>query len=397
MMRQGATISQAGKIMLEYARLTGLSPASGSPQRYLWTDAFAVCNFLGLYKETGEVKFKDLALQLVDQVHSVLGRHRRDDSRTGWVSGLDEQEGRLHPTRGGLRIGKKLKERRPNDLFNERLEWDRDGQYYHYLTKWMHALNSVTRVTGDFTYNRWALELARTVHANFVYTPSSGGEKRMYWKMSIDLSYPLVPSMGLHDPLDGLITYTQLQATATEDREPSKADLSAEIGDMAAICRGKNWATDDPLGIGGLLSDAFRVAQLMAVGYFAGTDLLALLLDASLEGLEAFTREDALRLPADYRLAFRELGLSIGLEALERLPGFLEGNQQTITKERELKAVMEGLKQYAALTEVIDRFWLEPEHEKVKSWTEHRDINMVMLATSLAPDGYLTLYAVSRE
>jgi hypothetical protein len=89
--------------------------------------------------------------------------------------------------------------------------------------------------------------------------------------------------------------------------------------------------------------------------------------------------------------------LSIGLEALERLPGFLEGNQQTITKERELKAVMEGLKQYAALTEVIDRFWLEPEHEKVKSWTEHRDINMVMLATSLAPDGYLTLYAVSRE
>jgi len=215
--------------------------------------------------------------------------------------------------------------------------------------------------------------------------------------MSIDLSYPLVPSMGLHDPLDGLITYTQLQATATEDREPSKVDLSAEIGDMAAMCRGKNWATDDPLGIGGLLSDAFRVAQLMAVGYFAGTDPLALLLDASLAGLEAFTREDALRLPADYRLAFRELGLSIGLEALERLPRFLEGNQQTITKERELKAVMEGLKQYAALTEVIDRFWLEPEHEKVKSWTEHRDINMVMLATSLAPDGYLTLYAVSRE
>jgi hypothetical protein len=202
--------------------------------------------------------------------------------------------------------------------------------------------------------------------------------------------------MGLHDPLDGLITYTHLQATATEDREPSKVDLSAEIGDMAAMCRGKNWATDDPLGIGGLLSDAFRVAQLMAAGYFAGMDLLALLLDASLAGLEAFTREDTLRLPADYRLAFRELGLSIGLEALERLPGFVEGNQQTITKERELKAVMKALKQYEALAEAIDRFWLEPEHEKVKSWTEHRDINMVMLATSLAPDGYLKLHAVSR-
>ena len=80
--------------------------------------------------------------------------------------------------------------------------------------------------TGDFTYNRWAVELAKTAHARFVYTPSSGKQKRMYWKMSIDLSYPLVPSMGLHDPLDGLITYSQLQATAAEDPESSTTDLS---------------------------------------------------------------------------------------------------------------------------------------------------------------------------
>ena len=81
----------------------------------------------------------------------------------------------------------------------------------------------------------------------------------MYWKISIDLSYPLVPSMGLHDPLDGLVTYSQLQATAAEDPEQSTADLRAEITDMADMCEGKRWATDDPLGIGGLLSDAFRV------------------------------------------------------------------------------------------------------------------------------------------
>ncbi len=215
--------------MTEFARLTGLSPASNTPRRYLWTDAFAVCNFLGLYQETGGKEFEDLALQLVDQVHSVLGRHRHDDYRTGWISGLDEEDGRLHPTKGGLRIGKQLKERRPSDPFNERLEWDRDGQYYHYLTKWMHALNRVTKVTGDFTYNRWAIELARTAHTKFVYAPSSGSQKRMYWKMSIDLSYPLVPSMGLHDPLDGLVTYSQLQATAAEDPEQSTADLRAEI------------------------------------------------------------------------------------------------------------------------------------------------------------------------
>ncbi len=384
-------MSLVGKIMTEFARVTGLSPESSAPRRYLWTDAFAVCNFLGLYQETGREEFKDLALGLVDQVHSVLGRHRHDDPRTGWISGLDDQEGRLHPTREGLRIGKQLKERRPSDPLNERLEWDRDGQYYHYLTKWMHALNRITRVTGDFTYNRWAIELARTAHAKFVYKPSSGRRKRMYWKMSIDLSYPLVPSMGLHDPLDGLVTYSQLQATAAEDPEQSTAALRAEIADMADICEGKSWATDDPLGVGGLLSDAFRVAQLIVKGHFTLPGLLAILLDASLVGLEAFVREDSLKLPADYRLAFRELGLSIGLGVVERLPGLVERMEHTFSKEHELKMRMNALKQYETLKEVIEEFWLQPEYQEAESWVAHRDINMVMLATSLSPDGYLTL------
>jgi len=78
--------------MTEFVRLTRLSPASSKLRRYLWTDAFAVCNFLGLYQETGGEEFKDLALQLVDQVHNILGRHRGDDSRTGWISGLDEEQ-----------------------------------------------------------------------------------------------------------------------------------------------------------------------------------------------------------------------------------------------------------------------------------------------------------------
>ncbi len=144
MMKQRASASLVEKIMTEFARLTGLSPATSEPRCYLWTDAFAVCNFLGLYQEKGDKAFKDLALQLVDQVHSTLGRHRGDDSRTGWISGLDEEQGRKHPTLRGLRIGKARNERRFSDPFNERLEWDRDGQYYHYLTKWMHALNRVT-------------------------------------------------------------------------------------------------------------------------------------------------------------------------------------------------------------------------------------------------------------
>ena len=39
----------------------------------------------------------------------------------------------MHPTQGGLRIGKNMNERSSSDRFDENLEWDRDGQYYHYL------------------------------------------------------------------------------------------------------------------------------------------------------------------------------------------------------------------------------------------------------------------------
>ncbi|MBW2079065.1 MAG: hypothetical protein JRI71_16240 [Deltaproteobacteria bacterium] len=249
-MKEHVSIATARALMDEFTTLTGLSPTGELPPlRYLWTDAFAVCNFLGLSHHTHDKHYTRLALRLVDQVHAVLGRHREDDPRSGWISGLDDLEGTLHPTKGGLRIGKELNERSPDDPFNERAEWDRDGQYYHYLTKWMHALNRVSRVTGDLKYNTWAIELAKTAHAGFTYVTSFGGPKRMYWKMSIELTYPLVASMGHHDPLDGFITFHQLQATAAKGSDKSTVpDLNAEIADLAAMCKGKSWATADPLG-----------------------------------------------------------------------------------------------------------------------------------------------------
>jgi hypothetical protein len=378
--------------MMEFARGTGLSPALKSPRRYLWTDAFAVCNFLGLYHQTGEETYLNLALQLVDQVHNTLGRHREDDSRTGWISGLDEQEGRKHPTQSGLRIGKELNERGLRDPFDEGLEWDRDGQYYHYLTKWMHALNRVSRVTGDLMYNTWAIELAKTAHARFVYASPSEGPKRMYWKMSIDLSRPLVLSMGHHDPLDGFVTYNELQATAAKDPAKSTGrDLRAEIADMADICEGKSWATDDPLGIGGLLFDACRVAQLIVSGNLEQTGLLQTLLESSLIGLESFVRENSLKLPVGYRLAFRELGLSVGLRAVEKIQGLIEQKSGPLRKKDSLHSLLKALSRYAGLSETIETFWLERTNRESESWIAHRDINRVMLATSLAPDGFLKL------
>jgi hypothetical protein len=206
-------IEKAVLLMRSFATRTGLT--SDRPKhRYLWTDAFAVCNFLDLARLTRERSYAEIALRLVDQVHHVLGRYRADDTRTGWISGLGEREGESHPTRGGLRIGKALPERRPGEPFDQGLEWDRDGQYFHYLTKWMHALDQLSTATGDPRFNLWARELGEVAHAAFANAAGGRAGRRMVWKMSTDLSRPLVASMGQHDPLDGLITCVQLETTA---------------------------------------------------------------------------------------------------------------------------------------------------------------------------------------
>jgi hypothetical protein len=235
------------------------------------------------------------------------------------------------------------------------------------------------------------LELAKTAHAGFTYAPREGEEKRLYWKMSIDLSNPLVSSMGYHDPLEGLITYSELQTTAGKLSGRSLSqELSGEIADMVAICEGKDWATDDPLGIGGLLVGAYRMAQLILAGGFPRRDLFEIVLEDSLTSLESFERQSPLKLPADYRLAFRELGLSIGLQAIQRLQG-LVGRYPEDFRKPPGRSRIQGLSRYARLSEEINTFWLEDKNRDSATWSEHRNINMVMLATSLDPEGYLSL------
>ena len=50
-----------------------------------------------------------------------------------------------------------------------------------------------------------------------------------------------------------------------------------------------------------------------------------------------------------------------------------------------------GLRQillHKPLCGLIEGFWCKEENKRAASWLEHLDINVVMLATSLAPDGY---------
>jgi len=370
-----AHTKHAIELMARFAERTGLT-AERPQQRYLWTDAFAVCNFLALACETGDPRFTELALQLIRHVHDVLGRHRADDHRMGWISGLTGGSGDAHPTRGGLRIGKPLPERRPDEPLDERLEWDRDGQYFHYLTKWMQALDQVTRSTGQLMFNAWGRELAEIAYRAFTYAPQHGGSRRMYWKMSIDLTRPLVASMGQHDPLDGLVTYTQLEATAPGVEPP----LGRAIADFAAMIDPTGLATQDPLGLGGLLGDAHRLAQLEQHGA-SGLGLVEPLLAAALVGLRHYVQQPDLHLSARRRLAFRELGLAIGLAAIERD----SWNGAT----RGARTCLDELARYLPLRARIQAFWLQPEHRQVDTWLEHANINDVMLATCLRPEGLL--------
>ena len=390
-------VHSALELMTRFADRTGLT-SDRPPRRYLWTDAFAVCNFLGLERAIGDGRHLQRALRLVDQVHHTLGRHRPGDVRSGWLSGLGEQEGEAHPTRGGLRIGKRLPERGPDEPFDDRLEWDRDGQYFHYLTKWMHALDQVTGATGQPIFNTWARVLAMVAHRAFTYVPRTGSGKRMYWKMSIDLSRPLVVSMGQHDALDGFVTYAELDAAArVTGAFASGPDLVDETADFFAMIDRGALATADPLGLGGLLADAFCVDQLRWQNALpSGEQLLGDLLEAALAGLRQYVQQSDLRSSARSRLAFRELGLAIGLAAVERMAERVRSAPERSAGGLDVAARLAPLLRYVAVRREIESFWLETDHRRAETWIEHEDINEVMLATSLAPDGFL-LQAYSKR
>lgn len=207
----------------------------------------------------------------------------------------------------------------------------------------------------------------------------------MYWKMSTDLSRPLVTSMGQHDPLDGLVTALTLRATATA-LHVEVIGLDHAITNYAAMLEGSPLATQDPLGLGGLLMDALRLERVLRTGADTYRPLLGHILESAAASLPHCQLQ--LLAPADARLGFRELGLAIGLAAIERLAtGLATG---PLADSPRLRRQVENLHAQAPLRQTINAFWLHSVHRRAASWTEHRDINEVMLATSLAPEGWLT-------
>jgi hypothetical protein len=213
--------------------------SGGYRGRYLWSDAFGVINLLTMHKEycqagndtVNDDRYLVIAGRLIDTVHAVLGWTRDGLSR---LPGATDD----NPLGGGLRIGK-----------TDEHGSDCDGQYHHYLTIWMFALNRMSKVSGKNAYNRMAVQLARAIHPKF-FVNRSGPKPRMVWKMSMDLSAPLVSSEGNLDPIDGFVVFRILQAAAMEAGDGEV--LTEEINDYKRVMerKGKHFVSSDTLDLG---------------------------------------------------------------------------------------------------------------------------------------------------
>ncbi|KAG9841075.1 hypothetical protein KCU98_g6724, partial [Aureobasidium melanogenum] len=252
--------------------------------RYLWTDAFGVLNFITLFKETKQPHFLALAAILVETVHEILGRTRDQSAR---LPGASDQS----PLSGGLRIGK-----------NEALGADGDGQYHHYLTLWMFALNRLAIATGEMGYNDQAISLAKAIHPAFVYQRDAL-HPRVVWKMSMDLSRPHSRGEGNLDPMNGLVTYRLLQQTCGNPRT-----LQHEIDDYQKVVdtKWKAYTSSDTLDLG---------MALWAAHWYSDQDEWSKgLADAALRDMRiVFHETHYLDVPIAQRLAFREFGTCLGI------------------------------------------------------------------------------------
>lgn len=335
-----------------------LSPKSS---RYLWTDAFAVVNFITLSKlstsTTEQELWKIRAKRLIHSVHDVLGRSR-DGSRR--LRGATDEK----PLSGGLRIGK-----------DEETGPDQDGQYHHYLSLWMFALNRYSICTKDKTYNDLAIQLAKGIQSYFITKEAGNSRPKLYWKMSVDLpDGALVESEGNTDAYVGYTVFTLLQRT---DGAQSTI-LQAEIADYESIVLDKLetegiFKSHDTLDIGmalwtaHFLKDSHEWARKLSQGAFTSLNTLQ---RSRYFALSTF--EDDIE--AGKRLPFRDFGTAMGIRCYDYSKS---------------SAMWEGLADNVILA------YSDPETGVLGNGNQDglKAINLVMFAAALEPgafkDGFL--------
>ncbi|GLB43499.1 hypothetical protein LshimejAT787_1400110 [Lyophyllum shimeji] len=251
----------------------------GHKGRYLWTDAFGVVDFLTLYGLTGQDQFLTFAHRLIETVHDVLGKTRDGSQR---LPGATDD----NPLGGGLRIGK-LEETGP----------DGDGQYHHYLTIWMFALNRYSIAAKDPHYNSLAIKCARAIHRKFVAGP------RIYWKMAMDLSRPLVASQGNLDPFDGYVVFDILNQHKMEGEEGLEQEIHnyKSLVDMLWTA----YTSNDPLDLG---------MTLWTVQWKLEEEWARHMKGRAMDALRQLEIQGEFENAVGFRLAFREFGTVMGVK-----------------------------------------------------------------------------------
>jgi hypothetical protein len=331
-------------------------PMSGGHRgRYLWTDAFGVINLITMHSEISKCgthaddhnPYLILADRLIETVHEVLGRKR--DGRSRLPGATD-----ANPLGGGLRIGK------TDDRGS-----DGDGQYHHYLTVWMFALNRMTRATGDPKYNRQAVQLAKAIHPKF-FIDRAAAEPRMIWKMNMDLSEPMVKSEGNLDPIDGYVIFRLLRASAMAAGDGDV--LSEEIGDYRRTMdrKGEHFVSSDTLDLG---------MTLWTAHWFSTTeDWAADLIDKCSEQIyNLFEINQYLERNIKFRLAFREFGTCMGIQC-----------------QAEVNTEKEGSVDMKCYSDAIIAAWdpyMELSISENSTPEDLRPITRVMYAAALIPGG----------
>ncbi|KAL4876014.1 hypothetical protein BJY04DRAFT_210899 [Aspergillus karnatakaensis] len=343
-------------------------PSSGGHKgRYLWTDAFGVLTLITLHRELNSPSspsqdrdqdntYLALASALITTVHDILGSTRDGKSRL-------PRSSERKPLSGGLRIGK-IDADGP----------DGDGQYHHYLTLWMFALNRMSLATNESRYNEMAVELAKGIHPRFVFNreiENKGGDDhiRMVWKMDTGLEKVLVGSQGNLDPVDGFVVFRLLQGTAAyfNPGGSQRGVLQDEIEDYARIMkrRGAHSVSADPLDLG---------MTMWTVQWCLGEDWASGLAERCFERVyDLFEVKEYLSRSTSHRLAFREFGTALGIRCLAE-----QGSEKD-------KAV--DLKVYA---DRILESWKGNMQDSIEDGTPEdlKPITRVMYAAALIPGAF---------
>jgi hypothetical protein len=307
--------------------------AGGKQRRYLWTDAFGVLAYLSLAEQTSETqKYNQAANKLIDEVHECLGKPRSNKKADQMTPDTT-----LSPTGYvGLRIGK-TESRQVTD-YGMRY----DGQYWHYVDKWLLALARAGRIEDG-------VRIAKSVFPHFFDAGSKGDgwDGGIRWKLSVDATPPpsLQRAHASDDTLVALIVFRML-----ENNRPSSSptNLKDEIDMLErSLQYYRPRVTDDPLGWG-----------------------LEAMYDQFLEG---HPRRSALASLQDSALHTSHLSLPF------RLYGAMIG------------ARIAG-ESVAAPSKVDRLIQLSLQHEaqaQARGYEEHSSINRVMLAMSLLCPGAL--------